>query len=153
MGLDCPLNCPAQRRALSAVNLSLVGLALLLLPACQTRRYDPVPLYPVRGKVLFNGQPAVGAEVRFHPVTPSDKGIFSPAAKVEADGTFALTTYENKDGAPPGEYMVTIRWDAVSYEEATLPDRLKGRYSNPKKSPWRIQVREVANNLEPFHIK
>src|SRR5262249_19416603 len=127
----------------------------LLLPACQQKkRYEAVPLYPVRGKVLFKGQPAARAEVRFHPVTPSEKGNLYPAAKVETDGSFALTTYENKDGAPPGEYTVTIRWDEPSTkDEATPPDRLKGRYSDPKKSPWRIQVREGANDLEPFHIK
>jgi hypothetical protein len=153
MGSDCALNGPGLRRAFPPANLSLLGLALLLVPACRERRYDPVPLYPVRGKVLFNGQPAPGAEVRFHPVTPSEKGIFSPAGRVEADGSFALTTYENKDGAPPGEYTVTVRWDEVSYAEGTLPDRLKGRYSDPKKSQWRVRVREGANDLEPFHIK
>src|SRR5262245_36856489 len=92
MGLDRLLNDAGRRRALSPVRLSLLGLALLL-PACQERRYDAVPLYSVRGKVLFNGQPAAGAEVRFHPVNPSEK-VLSPAARVEADGSFALTTYE-----------------------------------------------------------
>lgn len=154
MRLDRPLNRPAVRRVFAAVRLSLLGLGLWLLPACQERRYDPVPLYPVRGKVLFNGQPAVGAEVRLHPVSPSEAAKFYPAAKVEADGSFALTTYENKDGAPPGEYAVTIRWDeASSREEATWPDRLKGRYADPKKSAWRVRVREGANDLEPFHVR
>src|SRR5438477_1135804 len=90
-------------------NVSLFGIALSLLGSCEKKRYDAIPLYTVRGKVLVDGQPAAGAVVHFHPATPSEKNKLYPAAKVEADGSFALTTFENKDGAPPGEYLVTIR--------------------------------------------
>src|ERR1051326_6275998 len=115
------------KRVRALVSLSRLAL-VLLLPACQESRYERVALSPVRGKVLYNGQPAVGAEVRLHPVTASEKSKFYPVAKVEADGSFALTTFENKDGAPPGEYLVTVRWDEVSSkEEVAPPDRLRGR--------------------------
>lgn len=130
------------------------AIALVLLASCERKRYDSVRLYPVRGKVLFDGKPAVGAEVRLHPETPSGKGALYPAARVEADGSFALTTYENKDGAPTGEYAVTVRWDeATTKDEATPPDRLRGRYADPKKSPWRVTVRDGTNELEPFHLR
>src|SRR5262245_17492557 len=104
---------PVNRRARHRVCLLLPAFALIALPSCEQKRYEQIPLYPVRGKVLFDGQPAAGARIQFHPVTPSERAKY-PSAKVEADGSFALTTFENKDGAPPGEYLVTVRWDDFS---------------------------------------
>jgi hypothetical protein len=153
MGSNQPVNRLALRQTLAPVCQLLLGLVLLILPACEPKRYDRIPLYPVRGKVLFEGQPAAGVEVRFNPVIPSEKNQFYPVAKVEADGSFTLTTFENKDGAPPGEYQVTFRWEDISSKQDPPPDRLKGRYADPKKSPWCVQVREGANDLEPFQLR
>ncbi|MCI0463474.1 MAG: hypothetical protein L0Z62_41580 [Gemmataceae bacterium] len=140
----------------SWVRPTLLGFVTLTLCSCQGKRYDPVPLAPVKGKVFFGVQPAAGAEVRFHPlVAPGKKSLF-PVAKVEADGSFALTTYENQDGAPPGEYAVSLYWPEAHKGKGPPPiippDRLGGRYSNPKKSPWRVHVREGTNELEPFRL-
>jgi hypothetical protein len=147
-----PVNRLALRQTFAPVRQLLLAFVLLILPACEAKRYERIPLYPVRGKVLFDGKPAAGAEVRFNPLRPAEKKEFYPVAKVEADGSFTLTTFENKDGAPPGEYLVTIRWEDISSKQDPPPDRLKGRYTDPKKSPWRVQVREEANDLEPFQL-
>lgn len=69
--------------------------------------------YVAHGKVRFKkDQIPVGALVVFHPKDPKiEKEIGGkPFGKVEDDGTFVLTTYALNDGAPEGEYGVTIDW-------------------------------------------
>jgi hypothetical protein len=65
-------------------------------------------LYPVRGKILFEGQPARGATLVFHPLGNSDPNAVKPRAFVDRDGTFEVFTYAAGDGAPAGEYAVTV---------------------------------------------
>lgn len=112
----------------------------------------------MRGKVLFRGQPAVGASVAFVPLT--DLRAPKAQARVGADGAFQLSTYELNDGAPAGRYGVTITWpepnprsQGEGDEELQGPDRLGGRYSNPQASPWTIEVADQPLELEPFHTE
>src|ERR1700722_7928656 len=66
--------------------------------------------HPVYGKVLYNGEPAVGANVTFvrkgaAPGTDNQaiQGV------VQDDGTFTLAGPAGK-GAPPGDYVVLVEW-------------------------------------------
>jgi len=36
---------------------------------------------------------------------------------VDKEGSFALSTYGDKDGAPPGEYVVTVTWSGGEEQE------------------------------------
>ena len=55
-----------------------------------------------------------------------------PFARVSEDGTFAVTTYDTGDGAPAGEFKVTVYWPADPDARGPSPDRLKGRYRDPE---------------------
>lgn len=63
----------------------------------------PKPV-PVKGKVMLKGKPVDGAEVTFLSTTAGR----SASGRTNADGTFSLTTMKTGDGAPPGDYVVTI---------------------------------------------
>jgi hypothetical protein len=65
-------------------------------------------LYPVRGKILFEGQAARGATLVLHPLSNSDPKAIKPRAFVDRDGTFEVFTFAGGDGAPAGEYVVTV---------------------------------------------
>ncbi len=116
-----------------------------------------VPVFPVKGKVTFEGEPASGAFVTFHPKTPPKPGETptSPRATVQPDGAFALTTATEGDGAPAGEYAVTVQWmkpikqgkDAVPG-----PNVVPKSYAEPSTTPLTATVRESDNALEPFAI-
>jgi hypothetical protein len=121
-------------------------------------------LYPVHGYVFANGKPAEGARIMFHPVddTPGEVPVIRPSAMVDADGSFHLASYTAKDGAPPGEYQVTIDWlppgftrqQAHEYEAKQMnPDKLGSRYAKAKSSGLRATVTEGPNELEPFQLK
>jgi len=104
----------------------------------------------VRGQVFVQEKPAAGAFVSFVPVNESAENKDArPRAYVEKDGSFTLGTYGDKDGAPAGDYYVLVVWTGGEDPE----DRLKGRYSDPKKSDLKVTVKEGPNELKPFMLK
>ena len=131
----------------------VASLLILLLPAC-TDEPDHPPLHPVEGSVTWRGEPAEGATVILHPQVPNDTSEPRPNGQVAADGTFQLGTYGTADGAPVGSYGVTIEWPEPGKPlEGPGPDRLRGRYANPRKPEWTIEVKEGPNQLEPFVLR
>jgi hypothetical protein len=136
-----------------AARAMLALLAVLVLSCGGARRK---PVYPVRGQVFAGkDQPAAGALIVFHPVAEDDPN--KPRALVEEDGSFSLTTYDKGDGAPEGEYVVTIEWRPPSANpfaaKKNEPDKLKGRYVDPKKSKLHFRIEKKAENvLDPIRL-
>jgi hypothetical protein len=121
------------------------AFAALLLGSC--RKEGPT-LHPVRGKLLFQNQPADGATVVFHPTDPKAP---KPAGRVAADGSFTLSTYPHGEGAPAGDYLVAVTWlppNARDVENAK--NRLPERYAQPGSSTLKATVKAGPNELEPF---
>jgi len=127
----------------------LIGLLvpILLSGGCGKGR-ERQPVYPVRGQVFIQGQPAAEAFVVFHPVKDDGAQALRPYGYVSADGSFTLTTYEQGDGAPSGEYGVAIVWP----EGEEGHDRLNGRYMDPKKTKLRAEVKNGPTELAPFRL-
>lgn len=134
-----------------------MGLVLgILFSGCGEGTKKWPACYPVSGKVLVDGKPAVRASVTFHPLTPQPDGsLFGPSTFTNDDGSFQLTTFTSGDGAPAGEYAVTI---VVNYivkggDDVPVPDLLNGRYADAKRSPLKVTVREEVNALKAFDLK
>jgi hypothetical protein len=139
-------------------------------------------LHPVYGKVLYKGEPAVGATVYFHR-NGSAEGAHTtiPTGLVQDDGTFELSSDNVGRGAPAGSYDVLIEWrdgrvpaervTRVSYpnptkgriKRAPVPrrskvergrpaDRLKGRYFQIEHPLVRAEVKPESNYLPPFDL-
>lgn len=141
-----------QRAASLDFRAWILALVLAACPACSGRH--PV-LYPVHGKVFFDGRPAPGARVVFHPTGASDPTIPKPSATVRGDGTFSLGTYASEDGAPPGSYRVAIVWLAATptgSQKADVPNRLPARYGNPQTSQLFAEIKDGPTELEPFKL-
>jgi hypothetical protein len=130
----------------------LLSLFALTCASCGTSHE---PVYQVTGTVLFNGKPAAGAVVVFHPAGES-KGLgVHPQGSVGADGSVQLTTFEQNDGAPAGQYDVAVTWTKPIHpgekDEVSL---LPIRYLRPQSSGLHAQVKpEAINNLAPFELK
>ncbi len=132
---------------------SVVMLLLFVLFLTSCARSDRKSVFPVQGKVLYRGTPAAGARVIFHLQDVDDPQAPRPSAEVQPDGSFRLSTYLSHDGAPPGRYTITISWPSATRKvdtENAGPDQLQGRYSNPKTTPLRAEVRECPNDLHTF---
>jgi hypothetical protein len=137
------------------VHLAAVGrlllLAVLALAGC-SKASDRMPVYPVHGKVLVKGEPATEAFVAFHP-DPDNPAPAWIVGQVDAEGNFALSTYVSGDGAPEGEYTVTITWKQRGgpLNEFVGPDRLEGLYADPKTSKLRFRVEKKPVNEVPAY--
>jgi hypothetical protein len=112
------------------------------------------PIYPVHGQVLFEGQPIPGALVVFHP-QGADAGTTEKSfAKTGPDGTFTLGTYESADGAPAGNYLVTVElWLSSGQGDEGPTSRLPPRYANPSTSGLTANVETGPIDLKPFELK
>jgi hypothetical protein len=116
------------------------------------------PVQPVRGKMFFEGSPTPHAIVRFYlpaAATAKDKKpSFVADALVEADGSFVLSSYAANDGAPAGDYIVTVAWPDpfLDAHGKPGPNRLPEVYSRPETSSLRAQVKTGPNELN-FNLK
>lgn len=131
--------------------LPLCLAALLALPACKGR----VKTYPVTGKLTIAGNPKLAehATVVFHPIDESSDGV-RPRAKVAADGTFTLTTFDGGDGAPAGRYRVTVeQWLSSGRDDAPPNNRLPAKFSKPDSSGLTRTVEARATDLEPIDLR
>src|SRR5262245_9187931 len=119
-------------------------------------------LNTVRGKVTYKGEAAKGAVVVFHP-KGGGMNAQKPSAMTGEDGSFSLGTGV-KDGAPSGEYIVTITWpeevkkpkDGRVGTEAGFTEsraRLRGRSADPAKSSMTATIKGGNNNIPTFELK
>lgn len=127
---------------------------LLLVALAGCSKPGQVKVYPVRGKLFAaDGKAAAGATITLHPVEKKDYP-FQPHGTVGDDGSFTLASYAIGDGAPAGDYAVTVVWRSLNPEgDAGGPDRLKGKFADPKKPLARVTVRVGDSELEPLRLK
>lgn len=131
-------------------------IVLCLLAGCSGRPQDPprVPVHAIAGKLIVGGRPAGNSRVVFHPIEKGAGAPLVPVANTQPDGTFRLTTYTHGDGAPAGEYVVTVVWvnEAVPVDECEgvdlmTHDRLCGLYADPVTSSLRATVTPGNNEI------
>ncbi|WP_143206586.1 hypothetical protein [Singulisphaera sp. GP187] len=131
---------------------SVVGLFAF---GCGDETSGPA-IYPISGKVLVDGRPAAKAQVSFHALNGPGGETLQPIAIAEADGSFRPSTRFSHDGAPAGNYVVTVVWPKVNLdhgEEVAGPDLLRGKYSDPARSGLTATIKEGENTLPPFQLK
>lgn len=150
--------CNPEKLCVDIAPIILMMLVFMLISGCGARDGELVrlPVNPVSGKVLHKKQPAEGAIVVFHKVGTNERKAIKPFAQTTADGTFQINYYNRGDGAPKGEYRATVVWPTPPPDHSPDlpgPDRLRGRYADPKTSKWRIKVDDKPLELEPFEIE
>lgn len=128
----------------------------IVLSGCSSEGAIGIPLdvYPVRGRVTVNGHAAAAARVIFH---PHDEDVtVTPYGVVDSDGTFELTTFRANDGAPAGEYTVTISWappKSSGSDPDEGPEQLPAMFQDPESSGLNATIEPDSNELEPFDLK
>lgn len=133
---------------------------LLLLPLLLAGCGVPdgrMTVHRVRGSVKVDGRPASGMDVVLYPDTPlADKNADYPRAAVGEDGSFAITTYDEGDGAPAGSYKVSILQGGDSSSESIGARKPKKtgleRYKDPATSGLTATVKEGPNDLPAFEL-
>jgi hypothetical protein len=139
---------------------SLVGLAV----GCGSG--DQVKVYPVKGKITFEGAPMKGGgSIAFVP-TGSQAGA-APGGEIKEDGTYELMTYKPGDGSMTGDFKVAITQVTVKEPEASPDgsapkpvdgphvqpaDQIPLIYSNYAETPLTAKVEAKENEIN-FDLK
>ncbi len=152
--------------------LGLAPLFALLVCGCGGDGVPMQKVYKTTGRVLLDGKPAEGVDVRFIPVDKTNfKMEETPLGHTDAEGKFTLTTYNSGDGAPAGEYMVAVAYPdqlpvnaeddetaAAMAASKALKERGKAGkrfpvfYQVPQKSGLKATVPQSASELPAFEL-
>jgi hypothetical protein len=132
---------------------SVACMAVVLLAGCGPKiaSFDRHAVQPVEGQVIWQGQPLAGALVTFHPKGwRTDPGTSAPSAETGPDGRYQLTTYKTGDGAPAGNYAITVvlRKPRASRSGSMFgPNQLPKQYESPETSGLEVEIVSGANTV------
>ena len=145
------------------IQFSLSSVFLSLWTGCGGSP-DQLPVIPVQGKVLLDGEPAAGAYVEFVPRNSTEAmRTMRPVSSVDENGEFMLSTYAGGDGIPEGEYNVFVRWPTP--DEMTEPDSypenwesLREIYGDPENPKFDATIQKPEDSeiklivIPPFEL-
>jgi predicted small lipoprotein YifL len=141
-----------RRRAVRGLFVAALASLVVVLAGCGKKGW--LETYPVKGTVLVDGKPAAGATVSFHTKEAMGDKPYIPTGRTDENGEFNLSTFVTDDGAPAGEYDVTVVWHVRYNPISTLweGDKLHGQYANKAKSTLRANVEKHPQQLSPFEL-
>jgi hypothetical protein len=156
--LPQPLSAASVDRKFGA----FIATALLLSTfGCSAAQDNRLPVFPTKGELSLGDKAVKGAWIVLHPKdgnlrSPDGKAI-CPHGRIGSDGTFVLTSYETNDGAPAGQYAVTLELrKVVKYSNGAWgpgPNLVPKQYTKPSTSPLVVQIAKGPNELPPMIIK
>ncbi len=116
-------------------------------------------MYPVHGQLFYQGKPAANALVVFHALDENGAPTGTrPHATVGPDGSYTLGTYGSEDGAPAGEYAVTVEWWLAGQKQRGAEgddaptNHLPARFASPKTSRLAATVQAGTNDVPAFNL-
>lgn len=104
---------------------ALLTISLMSVIGCGQNEFRH-SVFPASGKVTQNGKPVANAIVVFHPSDPKtiripegQQGIeiANPTTTTDENGSFRLSTYLAEDGAPVGDYKVTVILPSQKFDQ------------------------------------
>jgi hypothetical protein len=112
-----------------------------------------IPTHKAQGQVLWEGKPLANAFVVLHPENPE---LVPAQASTDASGNFTLTTFDTGDGAPAGDYKLTVAYYRPIKEGGSLvpgPNIIPPKYSDASRTELRVSIKEGENQLPPLTLK
>ncbi len=149
----------------------MVPLALFAFGCDDRPTSGPVPVHPVSGFVTYKNKPLSGALVAFHasggsnaPKTgeaPSITTAPNPTGMTDQDGKFKLHSFVGDDGAPIGDYTITVslartsetRDVMVKATTTALVVSIPAKYADPAQSSLTATVKEGPNEIPTIELR
>ena len=126
------------------------NVMLLALVGCGKHHGERGELYPAEGQVFLNQQPLAGAIVVLYPQGLADAKAVPSRAQTGPDGRFRVGTFAAADGAPEGEYAVTVVQYPLQQDGSGWtagPNALPAKYASLKTTDLRVQIGDGENTL------
>lgn len=122
--------------------IPLIGISTLLV-GCSGGDF---PTAKTTGRVICEGQPVPHVMVFFEPMQTGKSGLVGKQgfAHAEADGTFSISTYGDKDGAVIGHHRVRVgvpRGDDHANFKCPC-------YINPEMDVMEVDIKKGKNEFE-----
>ena len=130
--------------ALSTVVLFVCGAI-----GCGDKHPNEKQVFKIKGIVTVDGKPQTDIQIALHDKAgPDNKQPTYPQGFTDAEGNIRISTYEEGDGAPAGDYNVTFGWQEFNLISRSYggPDKLSKKYSDPKKTPFSVILGEGKPN-------
>lgn len=137
--------------------MAFVSFFIVAFVGCGAKDVGP-PVVQVKGQISFEGRPIPGAIVTLHPVSssPGDTAkssfVVTPFGIVDHDGSFQLTTRQPSDGAPEGEYHVTVSWPTKGSDSDYTYEQLPPKYQVAQSSGLKLRVASGQRELDPLTL-
>lgn len=152
------MRCFVVRRRV--LGLGFCALLCASVLGCGSGKETP-SLFPVTGKVTYQGKPVVGATVVFVPdAKPDSKSQLAEriSGETDDDGNYAILWGERVEGAPEGKYkvVVTAVEPFVDGEDSEAPrtNLIPDNYGNPQTSGLTAVVKdEDGENVANFELQ
>jgi hypothetical protein len=132
------------------IGLTVLGFALLA--GCGGGDKDT---FPVKGKVTYRNKPVTSGTITF---IPADNQGPAASGSLQPDGTYALKTYREGDGAVRGKHTVIVV--AMEDTSSVLPEQraalppptVPNRYTSITTTDLKADVEEKDNTID-FDLK
>ena len=121
------------------VLLSIGLLAAVAVAGCTKTEVDPnkPKVYKVTGTITLKGKPVDGATVIFQ----LRDGSRSSVGATDSSGKYTLSTFASGDGAPAGQYQVTV----TKYDTPPAPAAPAGQIPSGEIDPSKYDPNSVGN--------
>jgi hypothetical protein len=133
-------------------SLLILGATLCCFTSCG-KPSGQLPTFEVKGQILQDGKPVPHATVVFHPAFDLGEEVSKPRGKTAEDGSFSLSTYAADDGAPQGEYKITVEQWISTNPDRGPESRLPAKFAQPDQSGLTAKVASGKNELSPIQLR
>jgi len=143
---------PSFVQIISKATPATLCLAFFMVTGCGQ---SGPKLHPVRGTVLVNKKPAAEALVFMHRKGRNSLEEQVPFGKADKDGSFKVMNGNSGEGAPEGEYTLTVYWPDMSKPEdgnGGRPDALNGAYDKVAQSKLTFTVKSGQNTIPTLEL-
>ena len=129
------------------MNLVRISLILCICTLCGCGDGRP-RCYPVEGTVLVDGAPLSGTfdgTIRLVSADPDSKYGRPATGRIDSNGRFTLTSFEDGDGCPKGRWKVELL--VLETRGKKLFYRLPSRYQNAATSGLQVEITGKTTDL------
>jgi|UniRef100_A0A7C4LL71 hypothetical protein len=134
---------------------SVLGVCLLV-GGCGQQGPPRKPTFKVTGKVVVDGAPPTSSiQITCHSLSGMDPNMPTASqCETNPDGTFEIATYQQGDGVPVGDYVLTFTSREFNMMARTYvgPDKLNNRYADPQKSEFKFTVKDKPVDLGEIQL-